>query len=132
MLNFKNINFELLEKSVEKAVKTANIIEYIIIGVLITVFLIIIFLIIKSLTDKNTGMCSIDLSSTALIWILVSCVSINIVSITMNRLKPYAIASVEVIPTKEVSEEFLKQNDNFVEVDNKIYYKKHCINLFGN
>lgn len=123
MLNFENINFELLEKSVTKSVTTANIIEAVIIGITIIIASYIIF---KGFKARNKGYIDYWMDGPVIFSVFILSIATIITTIAIINITsvPYAIANVEVTPTEIVTEEFLKQNDNFVEVDGKIYYKQ--------
>lgn len=125
MLNFENISFELLEDSIAKSLKTATTIQTIIIVTAIIAFVAGIFYVVKKLVIDG------DLSDLGSAIICIICmgimVTLFILDTTMTislTLRPYAIANVEVTPTETVTKEFLKQNDNFVEIDGKFYYKE--------
>lgn len=130
MLNFENISFELLEDSIAKSLKTTTIIETIIIGIAIVAFIAVIFYLVKEKINND----SIDFGDLAydsvFFGLIVILVAVSTITITSLVSRPYAIANVEVTPTETVTKEFLQQNDNFIEIDGKFYYKKNIISNY--
>lgn len=63
--------------------------------------------------------------------LVVILIIVSTITITSLVPRPYAIANVEVTSTETVTKEFLQQNENFVEIDGKFYYKETLYQTIG-
>lgn len=127
----KNVNFESLKDSVAKSLTTATIIETVIIGAAIIAFIVVVSYLVKGKINKNDiswGGIAFDSVFSGLVVILIIVSTITITSLVP---RPYAIANVEVTSTETVTKEFLQQNENFVEIDGKFYYKETLYQTIG-
>lgn len=117
MLKLETTVIEILEKSYKSAC-SSNMILSIVLAV------IGIGIIIWLLCSEFEGLLQF-------IFVVIGafCLSASLINF-MEGSAPYYEITVEVEPTEELTIEKLKNNDNFVEIDNKIYFKTKIGKIF--
>lgn len=109
MLNLDTMSIKVLEESYKSAYISSMVLHLVlaVIGVGI-----IIWLFKPVLEDSHAHVILFSMA-----FILIS------FALFANSQAPYYDIKVEVQPTKELTEEKLKNNDSFEEINNKIYFK---------
>lgn len=110
MLNLETTSIEILEESYKISQSSSKILSIVL---AITAVVIIIGLIYSEFEG---------LLRFIFVVIASVCLSVSLVSFTQGS-APYYEITAEVEPTEELTVEKLKNNDNFIENDYKIYFK---------